>query len=380
MANALPIPVYKQWQELQKRKSDALETGDELLLTQVDAQILDFAKRNSVNLELPVTEEVTTGTTPPVPTGEPPKPEPGTFTVKEGGWGANQDPSTWTVTNMKDPATKFKVVDDQQKNVATEFTTHDNAQSYIDYAKWLKANPPEPKPGNGSTPTPTPPIGDGKGLDQFGIRKIFADGPNKIVETNFKIREFERHYQSNKPSENSVEYTNVSKDIIQNVEVTIYQKINGFKKEPDTISLKLGGPDHKDGARFWIIPDFSTSGDPKRTLEIEDPHPENHPVNPKPLTKYDSIVGKWFGYKGISYQVDDKTRHVESWIHFPVKDIDKVSEEQDKWQKYMEYDTDKEKKNYSKFLGKNTTSRLDGPKKGDLPEYKYASVREISVK
>lgn len=300
---------------------------------------------------------------------EPPKPTEGT--VKEGGgWGANPDADTWKTAQMKNPPTKWKVVDDSGKNVATDFTTEPNAQGYIDYYVWQKhyaAPPPSPPPGNGK-----PPAGDN---DQFGVVMIYATAPNGKVETNFKLQEKMRNYASGKPSEWSTEYTNVSPNTIQNQEVTLYVKINSFKKEPDTLSLKKGGPPHQDGARFWICSDFATDGNPKRTLEIEDPHPKNRSINPKPLTEIGgSIIGAWFGYKGISYQNKDGTRHVESWIHYPVANIDKIADEQDKWRKYMVYTADKK---YLTFPGKLTTSRLDGVKKGDPPVYKYASVREI---
>jgi hypothetical protein len=212
-------------------------------------------------------------------------------------------------------------------------------------------------------------------VDKFGIRCIYKSTAANRFFDDFKLEEKMRNYRSGKKSEWSTEYTCDTKEIIQDVEATIYEKINGFKKEADTISLKLNGPAHKNGARFWIIPDFATDGDKKRTMEIEDPHPNNKGINPKPLTEIgDSIIGKWIGYKGISIVSGDK-RHVESWIHFPVEDIDNVSKEQDKWRQYINYDVKEEK--YLKATGSLITSRLDGVKKGDPPDFRYASVREV---
>ncbi len=298
---------------------------------------------------------------PPVTT-EPPKPTEGT--KKEGG---NQDPDTWKVVHMKNPPEKFKVVDGTGKNIATDFTTEANAQGYIDYYVWHKHNDNPQPPGGGGQPT-----GD---KDQFGILCIKKSSIANKVFTDFKLEEKMRNYASGKPSEWSTEYTCDTKEILQNVEATIYEQINGFKKEADTVSLKLNGPPHKDGARFWVIPDFATDGNPKRSLEIEDPHPNNHSINPKPLSEIGgSIVGKWIGYKGISVVVNGK-RHVESWIHFPVTDINNVAAEQDKWRQYVNYDISEAK--YLKATGSLITSRLDGVKKGDPPNYKYASVREV---
>ena len=306
----------------------------------------------------------------PIPDTEPPKPTEGT--VKDGGWGANDDPDQWMVTRMKDPPTQWKVVDAAGVNVATNFTTEENAHEYIDYHVWHEHNdnPVPPSDGGGST------TGN---KDQFGIAMILPSKSGGQIQTAFKLEEKKRNYASGKPSEWSCEYTNVSGDVIQNVEVTIYEKINGFKKEADTISLKLGGPAHKDGACCWIIPDFATDGSPKRTLEYESPHPKNHGVNPKPASEIGgSLVGKWIGYKGISYLAKDgNSRHVESWIHYPVSNIDKIGDEQDKWRKYITWDTNDKK--LVKFTGKLTTSRLDGIKEGDAPDFKYASVREIEA-
>ena len=75
--------------------------------------------------------------------------------IKPGGWGANQDAKTWKSTSMKDKPEMFKVVDDADKNVATDFTTEDNANYYIEYYQWLEQNPePEPEPGPDPTPAP----------------------------------------------------------------------------------------------------------------------------------------------------------------------------------------------------------------------------------
>ena len=297
------------------------------------------------------------------PTTQPPKPVEGTSKNV----GANTDPEQWKVVHMKNPPEKFKVVDNKGLNVATDFTTETNAQDYIDYAVWLKHNEVPPVP-----PGPTqPPTGD---KDSFGILKIKKDKPGGLFETDFKLEEKIRNYASGKPSEGSTEYTLITKGDNSDIEVTCYEKINGFKtNESDTISLKLTGPRHSDGLCCWVIPDFETDGSSKKTLETEKPHPCNHGVNPKVLSPIGgSIIGKWFGYKGITY-IKDGTRYVESWIQFPVDNID--SPDQTKWRQYIP--TTAMTKDYLKANGKLCTSRLDGTKKGDPPNYKYASLREI---
>lgn len=311
-----------------------------------------------------------------------PEQEPDEGYVKPGGWQANPDPKTWKVVPMKDNPKKFKVVDDKGKNVATEFKTQAGAQRYIDNAK--------------GTPTPTAcPPGQHRDLsgkcvpdsvpapsgnkDQFGIVKIHPDKTGGETNIKFELEEKERHYASGKPSEWSVEYTAnaSSKDHNSDVEATFYTKINGFKtNEADSISDKLTGPAHQDGACCWVIPDFMTDGSASKTLETEKPHPSNHGVNPKPLSSIGgSLVGKWFGHKAISY-VKAGRRFVESWIHFPVDNIDKIEDEQGEWRQYIPITQVSD--DYIKANGTLTTCRIDGVKKGSPPDFKYCSVREIN--
>lgn len=346
-----------QLEEKRVKFAHALETGS--------ADLDDFREDYqtfAIKLGIDLSGKLMPQDKPPVDS-EPPKPTEGT--VKEGG---NQDPDTWKVVHMKNPPEKFKVVDGTGKNIATDFTTVENAKNYVEYAIWHKYhdNPQPPNGGGGGT------TGD---KDQFGILKIKQDKAGGKFETNFKLEEKMRNYASGKPSEWSTEYTLVSQGSNSDVEATVYEKINGFKSEADTISLKLTGPEHSDGKCCWVIPDFATDGSPKRTLETEKPHPNNHSVNPKPLSEIGgSIIGKWIGYKGITYVKDGK-RYVESWIHFPVSNID--APEQDKWRQYIP--TTVLSNDYLKANGKLCTSRLDGVKKGDPPTFKYASLREIQA-
>lgn len=302
--------------------------------------------------------------------------------VKPGGWGAKQDPATWSVTAMKDPPEQFKVVDDNGINVATNFKTKVGAEAYVKEAQGQGQCPTgqhlDPATGK-CVPDLPPPSGGGK-VDSFGVLKIHADKPAGSFNTVFKLREFERHYQSGKPSENSVEYTATAKSKEQNsdVEATFYTKINGFKtNEPDSISDKLNGPDHKDGAGSWGIPDFMTDGKSSKTLECEVKHPHNESVNPKPLSAIGgSLIGKWFGHKAITYVKNGK-RYIESWIHFPVSNIDSIGiGQEDAWRQYIP--TTDISKYYVEAKGLLTCCRIDGTKKGDNPDFKYCSVREIA--
>lgn len=130
----------------------------------------------------------------PDPTNPPTKPTEGK--VKE--WGANKDPSTWSVVKMRDNPALSKVVDDQAINVATDFTSDATAQQYIDYYKYIQGNPIPPPPPPDPTHvcpsgqhwdeatqtcidnsvTPPPPVGGGT-VDAEGIQMLYQDDPSK---------------------------------------------------------------------------------------------------------------------------------------------------------------------------------------------------------
>jgi hypothetical protein len=59
--------------------------------------------------------------------------------VKEGGWGANHDPDEWKVVNMTDDPTLFKIVDNNDVNVADRFRVRDNAERFIEFHKFKQA-------------------------------------------------------------------------------------------------------------------------------------------------------------------------------------------------------------------------------------------------
>jgi hypothetical protein len=61
--------------------------------------------------------------------------------------GGNKDPNTWKVVNMTDNPALFKVTDDADKNVATDFTRKEIAQQYIDYHKSVNVEQVKCPPG-----------------------------------------------------------------------------------------------------------------------------------------------------------------------------------------------------------------------------------------
>jgi hypothetical protein len=367
--NTLPKEVYDQFQALRNELAKALDNRDENAVIQTQAKIEEFAKAHNIHLSSPVTIEPDRPVPPIDPDTKPTEGIPKT--------GGNQDPNTWKVVPMKNPPTKFKIVDDIGTNIATDFTTQENAEYYIAYYKKHTVPTPEPTP----TPTPTPTTGE---RDQFGILKIMPDGPGKRFETKFSLEFKTRHYSSGKPDEPTTECTNDAKQSIKNQEFTIAFQITKFKTQDDTASLKILGGRHSSSSPptgTCYDCQLNVMGGTGNTLELERPHPKMHPAHKqaKPLFKLgESIVGKWIVMKTVTYTINGgKDRRVEMYLAFPIIDINKPQDIV--FRKYWSVDDtgQLEAGHIIEPIGSLSTLRIDGVEANGM-EVKYASVREIT--
>jgi hypothetical protein len=297
--------------------------------------------------------------------------------------GANQDPNTWKVVNMKNPPDMFKVVDDEGINVADNFKTEAGAQAYIDSKK---SGAPQPEP------VPTPPVTGGK--DPLGIVMIMASKQGGRWETKFENEVKWRNYRTGKKSEWSNEYKNRAGTPIRDAETTYYVKVTDFKNSVDTFSLKRRSGNHSsNNPTEGTCYDFEimTDGSDKKTLEVERPHPKMHDCHQRPLFPINaSLIGKWIGIKTVDVNVTENGKegvYLAQYVDFPVLDIEKPP---NNWRlRYEVTDTGQlEKGLITKPFGDVSVSRIDGIGKGDkaydqstkpkAPEYRYASVREIT--
>jgi hypothetical protein len=219
--------------------------------------------------------------------------------------------------------------------------------------------------------------------DQLGILKIRPDGPLKRFETEFKAEYKMAHYQTGKPDEPKIEFTNDSKQSIKNQEFTIAFRITKFKDRDDTATLKILGGLHSSShppTGTCYACQLNVFGGNGNTLEVERPHPDKHPAHKfaKPLFKIgESIVGKWIVIKTVTYTIDGgKDRHLEMYIAFPVADINKPNEIT--FRKYWEVDDtgQLEAGHIIEPIGSLSILRINGVIKGGS-ETKYASVRDI---
>ncbi len=237
------------------------------------------------------------------------KPAEGTYVVKEGGWGALQNPNTWKVVNMRDYPELFKIVDAPGKNVATNFTTEALAQQYINYFKstWEQDDDPQ-----GNEPTaeekpaePSQPVTDG-------------DGPYKMIGKELQSTTrgpTVRHYASGKDDDKTIE-KNVKDIKAKNYQFLVDVKITTVEHS-DTCSLKYGGTHMKSG---WFDNTVSFGKSASDTgadaqglvgLGVEKKHPSADLEIVKG-SKIGNILGKKLRLAGVYFKDQNKC---EMWTN-----------------------------------------------------------------
>jgi Bacterial Ig domain len=161
--------------------------------------------------------------------------------------------------------------------------------------------------------------GGNGGNDQFGIRKIYPDGPFNM---NAQFIEGRQDGSSNRWNVASDEPPGAIPSPQENVnyEVTMYAKVAAAF---DGFNLKFWGPHHgSSGIPYppagsstpccWY--DIGIDSDGAVKTQIEYPHPINIDVpNPGPIKNIGSIVNEWIGVKWIIYKMADGNRKVELW-------------------------------------------------------------------
>jgi hypothetical protein len=317
--------------------------------------------------------------------GEKPKPmdPPTEGFIKEGGWGANQDPKVWKVAAMKDKPNMFKVVDDADKNVATDFTNEENAQYYIDYYQWLEQNPePEPEP-----PEPGPePTGE---LDKEGVLMLY---PTKQGSKEYYTKDYSykrsSHGQASKPELGKIPrdtFTLTNVDFMQG-EYTFIGKIDFTN--PDDFSFKIGSLGHSgndpngEGQCYSLgISSIGTVHMSKETPRHPktpnfDKHVKVEPGMPKSLGK---ISNKTFGCKSVMKFIDDG-KNVLMEVYVDMDPLDAQGKPKNNWKKWFTAKDDGTWENKPQtFFAKGKTQtlyhRIDNV--GAKTEMKYASARAI---
>lgn len=223
---------------------------------------------------------------------------PTTGYVKPGnppGWGGNPDPDNWTITAMKDKPQLFKIVDDKNVNIATDFPSKEVAKQYID---WYLANenPEDTIPGPGPEP-------------------IGTDGPYKSIGQELKhtIRgPTIRHYSSGKEDDKTIE-ANVKNIKFNHYQFLVDAKLTTIEHE-DTLSLKYGGTHMKSGW-FDNTIDFGKPGDKGAAGLVALGTEKKHPSAQLRIVKgkkIGDILNKKVRVAGVYFKDQNKC---EMWTH-----------------------------------------------------------------
>ena len=284
------------------------------------------------------------------PEPQPPIVKPAEGTVKEGGWGAIENPNTWKVVKMRDYPDLFKIVDAPGKNVATNFTTEAIAEQYIKYFKsqWEQDDDPqenEPSAEEGQ-PEPPKPVegGDGPYKIKAGSKEMGSSTRGPTV----------RHYASGKDDDKTIE-KNVKDIRAKNYQFLVDVKLTTIEHN-DTVSLKYGGTHMKSG---W----FDNTVDMESGqvgLGVEKKHPAADLEIIKG-TKIGSILNKKIRLAGVYFKDQNKC---ELWTNLG-----------DGWKKGAE-GTDVGKFNPKSEINE-AQLRIDGFEAE--PEITRAVVQEIEV-
>jgi hypothetical protein len=345
----------------------AVNLGRRWLCTSEDGTKTWIAGPDYKYLDKLASEAFETGpTTPPIPIEtepgvtptEPPilLPKPAEGYEKPGGWGANKDPDTWTITRMKDDPTKFKVVDDKGKNVATHFTSKQSAQYYIDYYQQIdgegeEPNEPGDKPDEPPKPEPEPPAQEGT-----TVKGPYSSTGKELQST--QRGPTTRNYASGKPSDETVE-KNVKNIKARNHQFITYVTMHKIEHD-DTMSQKIGGTHMGTG---WFVNSIEFESG-LCGIGVEKKHPSTSHNDVKG-GKIGSILNKKIGMASVYFADQNK---VELWTDTGVDG---------KWVKQCEGVNVKGfNPNASTF---ECQLRIDGFQKGSVPTMHIAVVQPIAA-
>lgn len=225
---------------------------------------------------------------PPVDTGKPSE-----GLIKPGGWGADlANKDAWKVIAMKDNPALFKIVDAAGKNVATNFTAKEVAESFIAYYKTHPFPPttdvtPEPTPTPTPDPTPQPQPG-GNNVTKDGVQLIYSPGKNVLYQYKDNFRDDGKRYDFNGLKQGEF----VSSELVG------YFK---FTQDPvdDEISGKFSYMSHSgsNNVQCYDAGCGIRKGDTR--FRFENPHPSYSGNLAKGIKNGVPLNDKWIGYKFV---------------------------------------------------------------------------------
>jgi hypothetical protein len=247
-------------------------------------------------------------------------PPDGSFVVKAGGWGGNQDPTTWTITAMHDDPSLSKVVDGAGKNIATNFAMAAIAQQYIDYFRFIKGIPvvtPVVTPTD-VTPVVTPVVS--------GSKRLYTPKTGGRIKTVVNT-------SGSQGASSGIRYNILSDATLVNRETTFIGQVKEVVDHShDHWSLKCGSHGQA-GEGCALLEVQQPWGGGKGKLQTESPHPSYHPCSSG--TTFDMPAfpfNKTVAIKFCSWQDGSGGMWCQYWYDFG----DGVPAGNFSWKKYAE--------------------------------------------
>jgi len=247
--------------------------------------------------------------------------EPTHGTIKEGGWGGNPDANTWQIINhQKTNKHLFKIVDNLQKNIATDFPTKETAQNFIN---WYKTHPFPPVPDVPPDPAHNM-IDPNAKTDAQGIVMLYA--PKQDGQVITQDMTFQKESSHNSGDRTSL-YAK-KKYTANSGEITEYFSMNLSKDDEQNAPKLLSGGHTGSG-----LSDTTRQGrcyaagiNQNGSLHLAKEWPA-HPTTPKFYDKIQykdqnwkklgNIKNKLVGMKIVYYPVESgnkKGMHIEWWF------------------------------------------------------------------
>lgn len=214
--------------------------------------------------------------------------------------GASKDPNDWKVVTMSDDPSKYKITDNDNVNVADQFASQQNAETFITYYLWLQLKQNkcaeegkqfDPGKNECVDEGQPPPGGD---TDPNGVKMIYKTRGSFLTDWD---------------KDSGRDAWDLSQPPI-NLEATGYFKGPGG----DDVSVKLRGGRHTDENDMWgccyILQIPTGGGNP--SMQTECPHPSGY--EDCSITSQNRAMGinQWRGVKAIAYNRGN-TVHLELW-------------------------------------------------------------------
>ena len=243
-----------------------------------------------------------TPVTPPGGGGIPPLPPDGRPQPEKG---ANPDPNTWSTKQMTNPPTQWKVVDNNDTNVADQFNSQSSAQQYIDHYKAAgPVTPVTPPDGGGGGG------GGGGGTTPAGLR-LYKEKAGGFQNKDAKE-------SGGQGASDGIRYNVANTARIINREYTTYGTISKLASgDKMHVSPKIGSHGSEGEGSALLECSIDYTGGTAR-FRTEGPHPKYHGCHGGKTTNVPKIpIGKEIAFKVVQWLTgsgDDS--HIDFYYSF----------------------------------------------------------------